>query len=69
MTTQPATTPRILLTVEQAAAQLSIGRTRMFALLKTGQVDSVQIGRSRRVPLQALVDFTARLARGQGHAA
>ncbi|MGO1050571.1 excisionase family DNA-binding protein [Crossiella sp. CA198] len=70
MTTPATTTARILLTVEQAAAQLSIGRTRMFALLKNGAVDSVRIGRSRRVPLDALRTYTNQLrATGRAHAA
>ncbi|MGO1055747.1 excisionase family DNA-binding protein [Crossiella sp. CA198] len=70
MTAQLDTAPRILLTVEQAAAQLSIGRTRMFALLKNGAVDSVRIGRSRRVPLDALRTYTDQLrTTSRAHAA
>ncbi|MGO1055383.1 excisionase family DNA-binding protein [Crossiella sp. CA198] len=70
MTAQLDTAPRILLTVEQAAAQLSIGRTRMFALIKNRAVESVQIGRSRRVPLDALRTYTDQLrTTGRAHAA
>jgi excisionase family DNA binding protein len=54
--------PRVLLTVEAAAAQLSISRTRMYALIKTGDVASVRIGRLRRVPADALAEFVRRLA-------
>ncbi|MDR7301634.1 helix-turn-helix domain-containing protein [Haloactinomyces albus] len=60
--------PRSLLTVEQAAHRLSIGRTTMFQLIKTGAVDSVQIGRARRVPIEAL-DAYVQLLSTQQHAA
>ena len=58
----PATPPRTLLSVEAAADQLSIGRTTMYALIKTGAIESVRVGRLRRVPASALTDYVARLA-------
>ncbi|WP_018683367.1 helix-turn-helix domain-containing protein [Actinokineospora enzanensis] len=60
-TTTPAA--RVLHTVEAAAAQLSISRTRMYALIKTGDIHTVRIGRLRRVPHDALTTFTQRLSR------
>lgn len=60
--------PRVLLTVEAAAARLSISRTRMYALLKSGDVTSVRVGRLRRIPVSALDAFTTRLATTQGAA-
>ena len=48
MSTTTAPTP-MLLTVEQAAEWLGVGRTTMFALLRDGEVRSVQIGRLRRI--------------------
>lgn len=53
--------PRRMLTVEQAAEALGIGRTTMFALIKSGAVHSVLIGRLRRVPADELDAYTARL--------
>lgn len=50
-----------MLTVEEAAQQLRIGRTQMFALISSGNVNSVKIGRSRRVPRAALDAYVARL--------
>jgi excisionase family DNA binding protein len=47
-------TVRLLLTVEEAADQLGIGRTLMYALVKDGEVESVHIGRLRRIPADAL---------------
>ncbi|MCA1695185.1 MAG: helix-turn-helix domain-containing protein, partial [Actinobacteria bacterium] len=41
-------TSQTLLTVEDAARRLSVGRTTMYALLKDGQINSVRIGRLRR---------------------
>lgn len=54
-------TPRMVLTVEEAAERLGIGRTLMYALVKSGDVESIAIGRLRRIPLDALDDFVARL--------
>ncbi len=50
-----------LLTVEEAAARLSIGRTMMYELLSTGAVESVTIGRLRRVRPVDLEAFVAGL--------
>jgi excisionase family DNA binding protein len=62
------TPPRVLLTIEAAAAQLSIGRTTMYALLKTGAITSVRIGRLRRIPAEALTAYTAHLVAEQNAA-
>lgn len=55
-----AETP-LLLTVEQAACRLGIGRTLAYALVKAGELESVQIGRLRRIPADALPAFLNRL--------
>ncbi|MFH8891255.1 excisionase family DNA-binding protein [Streptomyces sp. NPDC017949] len=51
----------VLLTVEEAARRLSIGRTTCFHLIGSGQLESVPIGHLRRVPAEAVHDFLARL--------
>lgn len=56
--------PRILLTVGDAAQRLSIGRTHMYRLLNSGEVESVRIGRLRRVPATALEEYVRRLRLG-----
>lgn len=66
-TASQATPARILLSVEAAAAQLSIGRTTMYALIKTGAIDTIQIGRLRRVPADALPRYLERLRASQSH--
>jgi excisionase family DNA binding protein len=52
---------KLLLTVEEAAGLLSIGRTRLFALIRTGQLASVRVGSSRRVTPEALQQYVERL--------
>ena len=52
---------RVLLTVEEAAERLGIGRTTAFALVKSGEIESVQIGRLRRVSVSAIAEYAARL--------
>ncbi|MEV7400121.1 helix-turn-helix domain-containing protein [Streptomyces sp. NPDC091267] len=50
----------LAVTVEEAARRLSIGRTTMFGLIRDGAIRSVPFGRSRRVPVQELIDHLAR---------
>jgi excisionase family DNA binding protein len=61
MSANDATTVRLLLTVEQAAQRLGIGRTLMYALVKDGNVESIQIGRLRRIPADALSRYVDQL--------
>lgn len=56
--TDPAPDPTLVaLTVEEAARRIGVGRTTMYALLASGEVQSVQIGRLRRIPAQALNEY------------
>ena len=61
----PVAAPRIVLTVEQAAESLGIGRTLMYELISSGAVESVLIGRLRRVPANAVADYVERLRTAQ----
>jgi excisionase family DNA binding protein len=54
---------------EAAAASLGIGRSKLFELIAAGQIETVQIGRARRVPAQALEDYVARLRESRAGAA
>ena len=54
-------TAKVLLTPEEAAKALSVGRTRVYELIRTGALGSVRIGSSRRVPVAAVESFVARL--------
>lgn len=46
---------------EEAALKLGVSRARLFELMATGDLESVKIGRSRRLPHGALVAFVERL--------
>ena len=50
----------VLLTVEEAARRLHIGRTTCFALIRTGELESIYVGRLRRVPADAPAEYVAR---------
>ena len=50
-----------LLTVTEAHSSLGISRTALYALLRSGEVESVKIGRSRRIAPDALDRFVAAL--------
>jgi len=51
----------LLLRVEEAAQRLGIARTLMYQLVRTGQVESVCVGRLRRIPVECLQDYVDEL--------
>ena len=52
---------KMLLTVDEAAQRLGIGRSHAYNYVLRGELESVKMGRSRRVPVQAIDDFVERL--------
>jgi len=56
MVTQP-----VLVTVDQVAKMLSIGRTAAWELVRQGKIKSIKIGRTRRVPIAAIQEYIERL--------
>ncbi|MCX5049333.1 excisionase family DNA-binding protein [Streptomyces sp. NBC_00474] len=50
----------VLLTVEEAACCLRVGRTTCFALIRTGELESLMVGGLRRVPADAPAAYLAR---------
>ncbi len=50
-------TDTLLLTVQEAADRLNLGRSLTYRLLLAGDLRSVTIGRSRRVPVRAIEEF------------
>ena len=61
----PATVPthdRLLLRVEEAAVILGLGRSTMFELLASGAINSVSIGRARRVATSELARYVDSIA-------
>lgn len=64
----PTSEAPILLTVDEAAERLRIGRSLVYALMKEGELESVRIGRLRRIPVDALPRFLRRLQAIQANA-
>jgi excisionase family DNA binding protein len=55
----------LLLSPNEAARRLSLGRTRLYQLLGSGELASVQVGRLRRIPTRALRDYVDGLVAAQ----
>ena len=51
----------VLITVEEMAERLSIGKTAAWELVHKHKIKSVKIGKSRRVPITALQEYIERL--------
>ena len=51
----------MLLRVEEAAALLALSRTKVFALIASGELESVKVDGLRRVPRDAIDAFVDRL--------
>ncbi|RVX45448.1 excisionase family DNA binding protein [Nonomuraea polychroma] len=50
---------KLLVTAAEASEMLGLGRTKVYELIAAGELRSVKIGRSRRVPVQALTAFVS----------
>ncbi|ALC28617.1 excisionase family DNA-binding protein [Streptomyces sp. CFMR 7] len=59
--TEPLDPSLVLLTVEEAARRLRIGRTTCFRLVLAGEIESVTVGRLRRVPAEAVATYVCKL--------
>lgn len=55
---------RLLLTVEQCAELLGLGRTTTYQLVLGGRIGSVKVGRRRLVPRKAVEAFVDSLLAG-----
>ena len=53
---------RLLLTVEEAAATIGVGRSLMYELIATGEIQTVRVGRLRRISPEALREYVAQLS-------
>ncbi|NMR20939.1 helix-turn-helix domain-containing protein [Cellulomonas fimi] len=58
VTVRPDT--RLLLSVEEAAERLDIGRTLLYELIAAGQVQTIHVGRLHKVPVDSLREFVDR---------
>jgi excisionase family DNA binding protein len=53
---------KLLLRVEEAAQMLGICRAKAYQLAKSGELPSIKLGSSRRVPIDALREWVAQRA-------
>lgn len=58
---RPGPPARVLLTVEEAAERLGMGKTKVYSFVMSGELESVRIGRLRRIHVDAIAAFAARL--------
>jgi excisionase family DNA binding protein len=57
---------RLVYSVEEAADLLGMGRTFMYHLVATREIDSFKIGTRRKIPREAIDAYIARLRADQG---
>lgn len=59
--------PRLkaLLTIPEVASRLALGRSHVYQLIMRGEIPSIKIGKSRRVPAGTLEEFIERRLREQ----
>ncbi len=62
----PSAPVKVLLTIDEAAAALSLGRTYCYDLVMRNQIASIKLGRKRRIPVAALHEFVARQLMREG---
>ena len=60
-TTETVEAGRLLLRPEEVAKALGVGRTTVFELIRAGELRSVKIGNSRRIPTDAVREYVAGL--------
>jgi len=58
---KPIETDWQLLKVEEAALRLGIGRSKVYDLIASGELRSVRIGASRRLPVSEVKGFIVRM--------
>lgn len=59
----PADAPDRLLSVDEAAAMLGLGRTRLLAEVYSGRLASLKVGRRRLIPAGAITAYIASASR------
>jgi excisionase family DNA binding protein len=60
---------RVLLTPEEVAEALHVGRCTVYDLIRTNQLQSFKIGKLRRIPVDAVYEFAKRMLAESGDAA
>jgi excisionase family DNA binding protein len=57
---RPQTPEQLLFTIPKAAEALRISRTKLYELLDANAIESVHLGRARRIPAEALHAYVAK---------
>lgn len=60
-TLSPSADDLLLLTIEEAGRRLRLGRTSMYQLISSGAIESVTVGRLRRIPAESLQEYVSSL--------
>jgi excisionase family DNA binding protein len=56
-------TEKLLLTVDEAAEKLSLGKSSIYSEMAAGRLKAVKVGRARRIPFAALDAYVELLRR------
>jgi excisionase family DNA binding protein len=56
---------RLAVSIKEAAQIVGLGRTRLYELLKSGEIPSIRLGRRRLIKIEALREFVGRLDNGR----
>lgn len=65
MSAQEAVPAKVLLTVEEVAEAMGLGRTYVYELVMRREIRSIKLGRKRRIPVTALDEFVDRQLSGE----
>ena len=57
---------QVLVTVEEAGRRLSLGRTKVYELVASGELASITVGKSRRIPVSALAAWVEAQVAAEG---
>lgn len=60
------TTDPLLYTIKEAAEALRISRTKLYELMDADEIESIHIGRGRKIPADALRTYINRLRHTKG---
>lgn len=51
---------KLLITIDEAAGLLNIRRTLFYRLMREGEILTIKVGRTRRVPVMSLREYVLR---------
>jgi putative molybdopterin biosynthesis protein len=64
--TQMTEREKLLLTIEESARLLGLGRSKFYTEVLSGRCESVKVGKRRLVPLRSLESYVERLLQESG---